>query len=694
MPTNPHPAATSRTSVARTPANGPATPRRWPAITPAAANGSLGTRDVTQQSLAQANAAPERAAHSSLTRDVIVRSLAVPIAAVPIAAVLVAAALVLVAASAAALEPVYRDEVRGGVSVTGNTLGLSGSAAGNTPGTRDSVGTFLSRYPQDRDASPAPPRGHDGWPLGTTAAWERSGSSAWLDLPEGAEVLYAILLWGGSYKVADEDVAASLDVPIPVRGPDGALSAVTADRVRVTLAEPSADGRFKACYHVRGADLTALVQRSGAGEWLVGGVPATRTPRTGMMNAAGWTLATAWTHPDAPMRSVALFAGARWVDEGRTGTSAVRITLPGTCTPPSGHARAAIAIAAMEGDANLGGDRLGISGRGPGQPERAPEWLSGPNNPERNVLASQLNDSTGRLDTRGTAGHCNHDPLTQQNREGCRQGWDVTTLWADSRAGALGNGWTETTLTALTDLDSYVLHAVGLAVDLNSADLVAPVMSQQLTASGGVHARGGDATLYLELHNTGTARAEQITLQLQRGPAIGLSTADLCVTPFEPRGPERCVDVTEDELRTGVSLPAELEPGQRLAIELPLRRIAPDDPPGEPPTIGSSTGEAWVQPSWQWSYLPCADRPWQRAERDGSRLTLDDGGAEPPRDDGPPEDPTERPAPADELWLGHAIRRDGCQLDDRTRLHSLLVGIVVTIVWQLLRGPRDWTRRR
>ena len=41
----------------------------------------------------------------------------------------------------------FQDELRGNVTMTGNTLGLSKAAGTNGPGDQDSIGTFLSTDP-------------------------------------------------------------------------------------------------------------------------------------------------------------------------------------------------------------------------------------------------------------------------------------------------------------------------------------------------------------------------------------------------------------------------------------------------------------------------------------------------------------------------------------------------------------------
>jgi len=108
----------------------------------------------------------------------------------------------------------------GGIVGTGNTLGLAKEFNENGPGLRDSIGTFISlgNTIDEPPTNPANP-----WPMGTTANWMENGSSAVLDLPE-AEVLYAELVWGGSFQYGTEDVSALRDTPAassPVPGCTG-----------------------------------------------------------------------------------------------------------------------------------------------------------------------------------------------------------------------------------------------------------------------------------------------------------------------------------------------------------------------------------------------------------------------------------------------------------------------------------------
>ena len=109
----------------------------------------------------------------------------------------------LVAAPASA-DPILRfsETIQGGLEITGNTLGLSGTGEGlNEPGTSGSISAFMGAAPESADGA---------FPAGTTADWEDNASAAELTLPEGAVVVYAELVWGASWAAGTEDVSASV----------------------------------------------------------------------------------------------------------------------------------------------------------------------------------------------------------------------------------------------------------------------------------------------------------------------------------------------------------------------------------------------------------------------------------------------------------------------------------------------------
>ncbi len=353
-------------------------------------------------------------------------------------------------------------KVQGGIRITGNTLGLSKQADANGPGTLDGIGTFTSVDVNQVDASPANPG--NPWFPGTTSDFHANSSAARLDLPAAASVLYAELVWGGSYQYGAADVSAALDQPIQLGSESGASLAVTPDpQTAVTLSQMAASGAL-ANYYVRTANVTAFVAQEGAGLYTVSGVPATQTEPVNTSQAAGWSLIVAYADPGAPFRSLQIFVDGRLVDE----LVGADTPVAGLDVPSSNLGDGRLFLAALEGDANRQGDGVTISPNG-GQ-SFVP--VSGTNNPVTNFFASQINDSQGALDTSGTFGNRNHDAATGVQGFGARQGWDITGVALSQQAGQIENDETSAVVRVSTTGDELVLAAVALEIPSNPVDAV------------------------------------------------------------------------------------------------------------------------------------------------------------------------------------------------------------------------------
>ena len=347
----------------------------------------------------------------------------------------------------------YQGELPGDVTLAGNSLGLAKQTSANGPGNRGSIGTFITDTAALVDNVPANPG--NPWGPGTTGLWQLNGSTDDLDLPAGATVVYAELVWGGSWSDGVEDVSASLDVAVTLDGPLGGSLAVAPDPTTAQTLSSMSSAGFAVRYYLRSADVTAFVAAQGGGDYATRGVPATQNELLNSLNAAGWALIVAYADASQPNRYLSIVVDGRFVDEGVD----VDVTFTGLCTPASGAVTGRALVVALEGDADLVGDDLWI---------RADAGLfavvAGPTNPAGNVFASQVNDALGVLDTSGTYGALNHDPLGASNTIGGRQGWDTTGLALDSAFGQLANSQSSATLRATTTGDTSVLMASALSV--------------------------------------------------------------------------------------------------------------------------------------------------------------------------------------------------------------------------------------
>jgi MYXO-CTERM domain-containing protein len=474
-----------------------------------------------------------------------------------------------VSAPARASELRFSVTSKGGIVSTGNTLGLSKQPASNGPGTGDSIDDFPANL-------------GNPWGAGTTSDWTLDGSSAVLDLPESSgaviEILYAELVWGGSYLYGTENVSADLDVPVVLAANGMSIDAVPDPQTSVTLAELATQG-FAINYYMRSADVTDFVAEQLSGTYTVTGVPATQDYQIEQLNAAGWTLVVVYRSPMAPTRNLTVFVGGQFVEEDDVEDYPVS----GFCTPPEGEVEGGVVISALEGDANRTGDTFQIA------PTVAGPFasLSGPNNPIDNFFASQINGVDGNLDTLGSAGDANHDAFTGINVSGGRQGWDVTKLPLSSANGQLGAGQTSAVLRAITTGDSFMPVLAAFEIDVSSPDFETNTVAEAMPASIGI---GDQSTLTLEIANGGDVTAFDLALTSPLGAGLELVS-------FAIDGTAGDVDqqpVTTADLASGVAI-GDVPAGGAIAVTMVVEAI--DVPP---------MPAGWLlDSSWSYSYVSC-----------------------------------------------------------------------------------------
>jgi MYXO-CTERM domain-containing protein/uncharacterized repeat protein (TIGR01451 family) len=461
---------------------------------------------------------------------------------------------------------------KGGVVSTSNTLGLAKQPAANGPGIGDSIGTFLSPDAGLFDDFPANPG--NPWPAGTTSDWTLNGSSAVLALPEsssGIEVVYAELVWGGSYLYGTENVGDDLDVPVTLSANGLSHQAVPDAQTAVTLAEIAGEG-FAVNYYMRSADVTEFVAEQLSATYTVEGVPATQDYLIEQLNAAGWTLVVVYRAAEAPTRNLTVFVGGQFVDEDSTEDYPVS----GFCTPPSGTVEGGVVISALEGDANRVGDVLQIA-----ETTNDPfVTLEGPNNPIDNFFASQINDADGQLDTLGSAGDANHDAFTGMNVMGGRQGWDITKLPVSSAASQLSPGQTSAVLRAVTTGDSFMPVLAALEIDVSSPDFDGNT-AVQLTPEA--IAIGEQTTITIHIANSGEVVASDLVFEAPLG--AGLQLISMAIDGAAVANPD---------LVAGVDL-GDVDAGGQLELALVVEAV------GQPPMP-----EGWlVAANWTYDYVSC-----------------------------------------------------------------------------------------
>lgn len=430
----------------------------------------------------------------------------------------------------------YSTTAPGGIASTGNTLGLSKQFNANGPGIQDSIGTFLTLDTASADTVPL--NAANPWPLGTTNDWTQNGSQAVLQLPSDGEVevLYAELVWGGSFQYID-DVSAFIDGSVTLSSGNDTVMVAPSAATALTISE-TAFGGFPVRYYVRSADVTAFVMQNGAGSYAVSGVAATQTTTINSLNAAGWSLVVAYRSDEQPIRNLSIFVGGSFVDED----SQQDYTVSGFCAPPFGVVEGKVVVGALEGDADLPGDDFLIA------PNAASTFvnLSGPNNPADNFFCSQINDGNGVLDTQGTFGMSNHDAMNGLNISGGRQGWDLTTVTLSSMEGQLFNGQSSAVVRTNTTGDSFVPALVALEIDVKSPDFTSGSTTE---GSKDPVTVGDTLVVTAKLQNSGEASGMNLLFALP--PTGGLSLMKYTTDGVD--GDSNGVAVSFAQLQMGVA---------------------------------------------------------------------------------------------------------------------------------------------
>lgn len=372
----------------------------------------------------------------------------------------------------------------GAITFTGNTLGLSRSDTIGVPGTADSIGAFVTTNTASIFGT---------YPAGTTSLYQSNNSSAQLVMPAGSTVLYAELIWGGSYINGNVNLSSAINNPVTFTTPSG-TSSVTPDSATANQVDLGG-GAFA---YVRSANVTSLVQQGMGGTYTTGGVVGTIViTGDSTANHAGWTLGVIYQNPSLPFRNMSIRAGAVLV---QSTSGPVNTTITGFATPISGALGGRALFSAQEGDANRTGDQALF-----GPTSSSLVALSGPNNFANNFFASQINNDLGQLNTTGTFGTRNQtNGAPGSNISGGRQGWDITNVDVSAR---LVNNQSSAVLSLTTSGDAYVVNANAIQVNINAPQIN---LTKSANVTGVVN---GDSILYtVTVSNTGTAGAASVVL--------------------------------------------------------------------------------------------------------------------------------------------------------------------------------------
>ncbi|MEI7831739.1 MAG: SdrD B-like domain-containing protein, partial [bacterium] len=390
----------------------------------------------------------------------------------------------------------YSTITNGAMTFTGNTLGMSMVA-------QSSVGAFISTDTSLTAGAPYAPR--DGT-YGTTLDWTKNGASAQLRMTAPYTVLYAELLWAGSY-FADASnpnnaFIPTIETPVKFSTPHATDVPITGDPA--TAKTSFTQGAITKYWYVRSQDVTSLVQAGGVGTYTVKAIPCTIPGSNTNDNNIGWTLAVVYGNPNLPVRNITYFAGGEFT----SGSASTAISsIVGFCTPQSGTINGRLLVSTLEGDASITGDTMLFGSTNP-----PTNKVSGPNNPVGNFFASQINKDDGTLDTAGTAGAFNA-PTDGSKQINIRQGWDITNV---DVSGFLSTNQNTAYAQGGTTGDAFLIHSLGMQIDVGS-----PILPGTLAADT-THVVVGSTVTYTDtLNNTGTVDCQNV--MLSNSPPSGMS---------------------------------------------------------------------------------------------------------------------------------------------------------------------------
>ncbi|MBD9478835.1 DUF11 domain-containing protein [Pseudoxanthomonas sp. PXM02] len=323
------------------------------------------------------------------------------------------------------------------------------------------------------------------------------------DLPAGAQVVRAMLYWGGL--VASD--ASSQPSPSPATtairfGRPGlgyqALSPAGCDvSPRSTIwgtAQP---------HHVYGcrADVTAAVQASGVGTYRVANLPL----QTNLVNRfGGWTLVLVIQNPSRPLRNFTINDGlAAIATTGSNPVNQVSLTVSGFRTPWSGAVSAQLGWMAMDGDRGAP-DGFTFQGQGSSAIN-----VSDACNPAGDVFNSTICRLGSTVTQRSVANNNLANTL----------GFDADIVQlANTGNAALANGATSATLTARTSSEGYAISLLTTAIDVFQPTVDAATAKTQTNLTNpslpAGQARAGDRIRYtISLQNTGQDNAVDVSIR-------------------------------------------------------------------------------------------------------------------------------------------------------------------------------------
>lgn len=283
-----------------------------------------------------------------------------------------------------------------------------------------------------------------------------NSSSADLVMPDGAQVLFAGLYWGGRTSTsAAPGGETQLRNTVNIQAPgDSGYTPLIGTIIGTTASS-----------YQGFADVTSLVQDGGVGSYTVANVRAIANKSD---YYAGWSLVVAYQAPGEPARNLTVFDGYASVTSSDPN---VTIDIAGFQAPTSGPVNATLGFISYEGDLGSSGDRVFFDG-GTG-----PVQLADAANPKNNFFNSTISNRGSLVATK------NPNYVNQM-------GFDADLIEAN---GIIANGATSATIALSTGGETYYPGVVTSAIEVFAPELT---VDKQVEDLDGGFVEAGDVLRY------------------------------------------------------------------------------------------------------------------------------------------------------------------------------------------------------
>jgi uncharacterized repeat protein (TIGR01451 family) len=358
----------------------------------------------------------------------------------------------------------YQGNEQGSILLIGNTLMCAGSGSSCDTGEMNDSSANNAQNMIFVNADGAAP----SWPNG-----KNGSSAATLQLPSGAQVLFAGLYWGAR-AASNNNTRNTISVKPPG---SSSYQSVTGSLLGTITSQGSNSNRPYSAF----ANVTSLVQSSGSGTYWVGGITAV-TGNDGLGFYAGWSLVVVYRDTTQPLRNLVVYDGLATVSSGNN----VTVTPSGFLTPAVGAVQASLGAVVFEGDAGISGDQFILNGTA----------LSDAQNPSNNFFNSSISRLGSRISSK-TPDYVNQMAV------------DVDLVDATGR---IPNGASSATIQFTSSQDAYFPTVLTFAVDLYLPDLITTFSKTVQDLNGGSVVVGDVLEYTLSFTNTGQDGATNVVV--------------------------------------------------------------------------------------------------------------------------------------------------------------------------------------